>query len=108
MCGNHPNIPDIPETEQPFRFVLFEEFPWVCYCWWEDRTYCLSCDLFGHKNEGKSLQKTYQKWKTAVKTFKKHKDVPTETHKKRQKLFHRFSGEYTLFVIPRLLLKGEG
>ena len=25
-----PEHCDTPETEQPFRFVRFEEFPWVC------------------------------------------------------------------------------
>ena len=60
---------DFPETEQPFAW--FEKFPWVCYFWWDDRTYYLPCVLFDHKNVGKSLQKTYQTWRTAVKAFKK-------------------------------------
>ena len=41
------------------------------------------------------------------KTFKKHQNVPTETHKKRQKFFHRFLGEYTLFLLPSFF-EGEG
>ena len=47
-----------PETKQPFRFVWYEEFPWVCYSRWENRTYCLPCVLFGHRNVVESLQKT--------------------------------------------------
>ena len=77
-------------------FAWFEEFTWVCYFCWEDSTYCLSCVLFGYKNVEKSLKKTYQTWKI-VKTFKKHQNVLTGTHKKRQILLHRFLGECTLF-----------
>ena len=43
-------------------------------------------------------KKSYQKWQTAVKAFKKHQNVLTGTHKRREKLFHRFLGEYTLFL----------
>ena len=32
--------------------------------------------------------------KTAVKAFKKHQNDPTEAHKKRQMLFHKFLDEY--------------
>ena len=38
VCKPPQNF-DFPEAEQPLRFVWFEEFPWVCYSWWEDRTY---------------------------------------------------------------------
>ena len=32
------------QIEQLFRFVQFEEFPWViCYSHWEDEAYCLPC-----------------------------------------------------------------
>ena len=87
---------DFPVIAQHFIFVWFEEFPWVCYSCWEDRTYCLSCVLFSYKNGTKPLQKPYQRRKT-VKSFKKHQTVLTGTHKKRQViLFHRFAGEYTL------------
>ena len=30
VCKPPKNF-DFPETEQSFRFVWFEEFPWVCY-----------------------------------------------------------------------------
>ena len=40
---------DYIKTERSFRFVWFEEFPWVCYSWWEDGAYCLPCVLFCHK-----------------------------------------------------------
>ena len=58
-----------PETEQPFRFVLFEEFRWICYSQWEDRTYCLPCVSFGHKNVGKSVQKTISKMTNSSKNI---------------------------------------
>ena len=44
-------------------------------------------------------KKPYQTWRTAVKAFKKHQNVPKGTHEKKQILFHRFLGEYTLFLI---------
>ena len=47
---------DFPETEKAFRFVWFEEFPWICFSWWEDRNYCLPCVSSGHKDVGKSLK----------------------------------------------------
>ena len=25
---------NFPEAEEPFTFVWFEEFPWVCCYWW--------------------------------------------------------------------------
>ena len=60
---------DLPETERSFRFVWFEEFPWVCYSRWEDGAYCLPCVLFGHKVVGSSslenlYRKSYQTWPT--------------------------------------------
>ena len=95
VCKPPKNF-DFPVIVQHFIYVWFEEFPWVCYSCWEDRTYCLSCVLFGYKNGTKSLQKPYQRRKT-VKSFKKHQNVLTGTHKKRQIIsFHRFAGEYTL------------
>ena len=49
---------DFPEIVQLFMFACFEEFQWICYSCWEDRTYYLFYVLFGYKNVGKSLQKT--------------------------------------------------
>ena len=83
---------DFPET------VSFEQFPWVCYSCWEDRTYCLPSVLFGYKNVGNPYKKPYQTCKTE-KTFKKHQNVLTGTHKKRQIFFHRFAGEYSLLLL---------
>ena len=60
VCKPPQNF-DFPRAKQSFRFVWYEEFPWVCYPWWEDRIYCLPCVLFGHKNVGKYLQKTISK-----------------------------------------------
>ena len=42
-----PKTFDFPEAEQHCSFVWFENFLWVCYSWWEDRTCCLPCVLFG-------------------------------------------------------------
>ena len=69
MCINHPKI--LASQKLPFRFVWFEEFSWVCYCWWEDRTYCASFALFNYKNEGKSLQKTISKMENSSKNIRK-------------------------------------
>ena len=70
MCGNQPNKKfDFPEAEKHFRFVWFEEFPWVRYSLWEDRTYCLLCVLFGHKYVGKSLQKIISKLANSSKSI---------------------------------------
>ena len=53
---------DFPETDRFFRFVWFEEFPWVCYSRWEGGGYCLPCILFRHKDVGSSgLENIYKK-----------------------------------------------
>ena len=84
---------DFKEAEQSCSFVWFEQFRWVYYFWWEDKTYCLPCVLFGHKNVGKSLEKNDSKnRKQQKKTFKKFQNVPTRTQKNRQILLHRFLG----------------
>ena len=70
VCKPSKNF-DSPEAVQLFMFVWFEEFPWVCYSWWEDGTYCLLCVLFGHKNVGKSLQKIISKLSNSTKNIKK-------------------------------------
>ena len=51
--------------------------------------------------------KSDQNCQTALKTLKKHQNVPTGTHKKRQILFHRFLGDYTLLLDPLLFLRGN-
>ena len=59
-----PKYFDFPEAEHLFRFFWFEEFPFYIGFHrfpWEDRTYCLPCVLFGHKNVGKYLQKNISK-----------------------------------------------
>ena len=70
VCKPHKNF-DTPQTEQPFRFAWFEEFPWVYCCWWEDRIYCLPCFFFGHKTKGKSLQKAILKMTNSRKNIQK-------------------------------------
>ena len=77
-----PKYFDLPETAQPFRFVWFEECPWVCYFRWKDKTYCLSFFIWLEMWEN-LYKNPYQTWKTVTKIFKKHKNVPTGTHKKR-------------------------
>ena len=47
LCKPPQNF-DFPENKNRFRFIWFEEFPWVCYSWWEIQTYSLHCALFGH------------------------------------------------------------
>ena len=61
---------DFPEIAPPVRFVWFEEFPWVCYSRWEDRTCCLTDVLFGFKNVGKSLQKAISNMESSCKNIK--------------------------------------
>ena len=97
MC-NPPKNFDFAEIPQHFMFVWFEEFPWVCYSCWEDKTYCLPCVLFGCKNVGKSLQKTMSNDENSKNIKKKQKNFLTGIHKKRKMLFHRFLGEYTQFL----------
>ena len=105
VCKAPKNF-DFSETVQPFRFVWFEGCPWVCYSRWEGKAYCFLCVI----NLWENLYKNpYQTWKTVVKIFKKHKNFPRGTHKKRQILFQRFLGEYILFLPPPhliLCLKG--
>ena len=64
------------------------------------KKYCLPCVLFSRKNVWKSLQKTISKLTNSSKSIQKHQNLPTGTHKKRLILFHRFLGEFTLFLIP--------
>ena len=88
-----------PETEWSFRIARLEELPWLYYSWGEDGAYCLPGVLFGHKVVGSSslenlYRKPYRTWPTAVKTFKKHQNAPTWTHKKSHILLTRFLDEY--------------
>ena len=62
---------DTPEPEQPFRFIYFEEFPWVCCSWWGNRTYWLPCVLFGHEYVGKCSQKNESKLANCSKNIQK-------------------------------------
>ena len=50
---------------------------------------------------------SYQNLQTAVKIFNKHQNVQTGTHTKKQTLFHRFLGEYTLFLTHLLFERGR-
>ena len=83
VCKSSKNF-DFPETEQLFRFVWFEEFPRV-YSWWEDRTYCLPCVLFGHKYVGKSLQKKMSKMANSSKNIKKNIEMFQREYTKKEK-----------------------
>ena len=70
VCKPPKNF-DFSEIVQPFRFVWFEECPWVCYTRWEDKTYCLPCALFGYKNVGKSFKKTISNMENSSKNIQK-------------------------------------
>ena len=101
LCSFITNV-CFPEAEQPFRFDWFEEFLWLCYSSWEDRTYCLPCVLFGHKNVGKSLQKVISKLVNSSKNIQKTSKCSDGNTQKEANIFHRFLGEYTLFLTPLL------
>ena len=83
---------DFPETEKAFRFVWFEEFPWICFSWWEDRNYCLPCVSSGHKDVGKSLKIYISNMATRIKYMQK-KSKCSNQNTQRQILFHRIFGE---------------
>ena len=84
---------DFQEAGQPLK--SFYEFVILV-----EKNYCLPCVFFSHKNVWKSLQKAISKLKNSSKSIQKHQNVPTRTHKKRLILFHRFLGEYILFLTP--------
>ena len=96
VCKPHKNF-HFPGTAQHFMFVWFEEFPWVCYSCWKEIIYCLSCVLFGCKNKGKVLQKNISNMENNKNIQKTSKCFNRDTQKD-QILFHRFLGEYTLFL----------
>ena len=81
MCINHPKILTSQKLRSPLYLFLLKRFPRYPY------------------------KKPHKTWKT-VKALKKHQNVLTATHKKREILFQRFVGEYTLLP-PILFLKGE-
>ena len=45
-------------------------------------------------------KKTYRTWPTAVKTFKKHQNTQTRSHKKSQVLLTKFVDEYRGKEVP--------
>ena len=59
-----------------------------------------------HIKHGKDLQKSFKKTSKCknVKIFQR--EHATVTHKKRQILFHKFLGEYTLFLPPPPFFEG--
>ena len=89
-----------PEAELSLVLFALKGFHgFVILARWEDGTYCLSSNFFGHKNGSSSLEyfykKSYLTWPTAVKTFKKHQNTPERTHKKDQVLRRKFLDECT-------------
>ena len=95
-----------PEIEQPFRFVLFEEFRWICYSRWEDRTYCLPCILFGHENVGRSVQKTISKMANSSKNIQNTSKCSNGNTQKETNIFSLiFRWKHIVSNLP-LLLKG--
>ena len=57
---------------------------------WEDRIIVCLVLYFVIKMWENPYKKQQQTRQTAVKTFKKHQNISTEAHKKRQMLFYKF------------------
>ena len=55
VCKPHETF-DLPETDQHFRFVWFQELPWLFYSRWEMGLYCVS---FVHKSTSYSRKKNF-------------------------------------------------
>ena len=82
------------ETELGFRLAWFEKISWVIfYSLWEIK----NMGAFSLKY---LYKKPYRIWPTPIKTFRKHQNAPTRTHKKVQILLGRFLDEYAQFPTP--------
>ena len=82
------------ETVLGFRLAWFEKISWVIFLF-----------SMGDKNMGafslkQFFKKPYRIWPTPIKTFRKHQNAPTRTHKKVQILLGRFLDEYAQFPTP--------
>ena len=90
---------DFPETDRHFRFVWFQEFPWLCYSRWEDGAHCLYCVLFGHKSTSYSrmnnfYSQLFRKWPVAVRSFKEHANTKLGMHSESKILCNTFLDQY--------------
>ena len=98
MCVNHQKILTSQKLSSPLGLLGLKSFHgFVIVGGRIEAVACLLLYLVIKAREN-LYKKPYQKWQTSVKTFKKHRNVPMAAHKKRQILFHRFLGEYTLFL----------
>ena len=97
MCVNHPQIFTSQKLCSPlclFDLKRFHRF--VILVVRIEPIVCLVFYLVIKMWEN-PYKKPYQTWKT-VKAFKKHQNVLTGIHKKRQMLFYRYVSEYKLFL----------
>ena len=88
-----------------FRFVYFQEFPWLCYSLWKDGAYCLHCVLFGHKSTSysrivNSYSQPFRKWPVSVKSFKEHANTNSGMHSDCKYLFNSFLDQYKGREVP--------
>ena len=89
MCVNQLKILTFQELGSPLGFFGLNSFDgFVILVRRMDSFVCLVFYLFIKMQEN-LYKKPYRTWQAAVKTFKKHQNVPPETHKTRQTLFHR-------------------
>ena len=96
-CVNHPKISTTQKLSSPLGFFgleIFHKFAIV-----GGRIKPIACVVFYFVIKMRKMfyKKPYKKWQIALKTFKKHQNVPTGTHKKRQILSHTFLDEYVCF-----------
>ena len=96
---------DFPETDRHFRFVWFQEFPWLCYSRWEDGAYCLYYVLFGQKSTSYSRMKNLysqpsRKWPVAVKPFKEHANTKSGVHSDSKIHYYSFLDQYKGRELP--------
>ena len=88
MCVNHPKPLSHQKLSNSLGLFCFKSFHGLVIV--GGRMERIVCPVFYLviKIREHLYKNPYQKWQTAVKTFKNH--VPTGTHKNRQILLHRF------------------
>ena len=87
MCANHPKILAPQKLNNPLGLFYLKSLDGFVIL--GGRIEPIACPVFylAIKMWEDLYKKQYQKWQTAVKTFKIHQNVPTETHKQRQIFF---------------------
>ena len=95
MCANHLKILASQKLSSPLGLFYLKSFDGFVIL--GGRIEPIACLVFhlAIKMWENLYKKQYQKWQTAVKTFKIHQNVSTETHNKRQIFFPWFLGENT-------------